>query len=136
MPSRQPRTIAATQPDTLRTMLGRASLKLTMNSRAAFRTFSFSTYDESSTEPFLSGGDAEEGGKANEPCGVGNGFATVGVGPQSTLGSMRAGRKDRSALRWGAKSFGADELRGVSVERNEARRPGEDWSTGRVESME
>ena len=48
-------------------------------------------------------------------------MATVGVGPQSTLGRMSAGRKERSALRCGANRSVDDEERGVSVKRNEAR---------------
>jgi hypothetical protein len=32
---------------------------------------------------------------------IGNGFATVGVGPGSALGSIRAGRNPRRGRRWG-----------------------------------
>ena len=67
MPSRHPLTIAATQPVTSRTIFGLPSLKLTMNSSAALRTSSFSAYEASSMEPFLSGGDAGDGGKVNVP---------------------------------------------------------------------
>jgi hypothetical protein len=67
---------------------------------------------------------------------MGKGCATVGVGPQSALGRIKAGRKVRSSWRCGAKTLGAAVQRGVRVERKAARVPGEDWRAGRVESTE
>lgn len=49
-------------------------------------------------------------------CVVGNGFATVGVGPGSELGSISAGRNCRRGRRWGWKSVGLVDARGVKVD--------------------
>jgi hypothetical protein len=48
-------------------------------------------------------------------------LATVGVGPGSAVGSISAGRNDRSAGRWGPKRVGWDVQSGVSVLRNVGR---------------
>jgi len=45
--------------------------------------------------------EGEGGGKVKLPPLVGNGFATVGVGPGSALGNVSAGRNPRWGRRWG-----------------------------------
>jgi hypothetical protein len=63
----------------------------------------------------------EGGGNTNAPCLdpllPGNGLPTVGVGPQSTGGSISAGRKVKSAGRCGAKRVGWVVHRGVRAEK-------------------
>lgn len=72
------------------------------------------------------------GGKVKLPL-VGKGFATVGVGPGSALGSMSAGRKPRRGRRWGWKRVGLVVARGVRVDINRGKW---DWGRdGRVSSM-
>jgi hypothetical protein len=120
-------------------MLGFASLRLIMNSRAAFRTSSLSASALSSPAVVarrVGDSGAAGGGKEKERLGgLGKGFVSVGVGPQSAAGRMRAGRKARSALKWGAKRVGAEVQSGVREERNLARLAGEDWRFGSVESI-
>jgi hypothetical protein len=63
----------------------------------------------------------EAGGKTNAPCLdpplPGNGLPTVGMGPQSTGGSIRPGRKVKSARGCGAKRVGLVVHSGVRVEK-------------------
>jgi len=69
-------------------------------------------------------GDEESGGGNMKapwrlpPLFVGNGRPTVGVGPQSTGGRMRAGRKESRDCRCGANKMGCVDVNGVNVERN------------------
>jgi hypothetical protein len=72
------------------------------------------------------GGSEEEvlevgGGNTNAPCleppFPGKGLPTVGVGPQSTGGNIKVGRKVRRMGRCGAKRVGCELHRGVRVER-------------------
>ena len=57
---------------------------------------------------------------------AGNGFATVGVGPESAVGMIKARKKDKSAGRWGANNVGCDEQSGVNEPKNVLR-----WTFGR-----
>jgi len=68
---------------------------------------------------------SERGGKTNTPCRPllispfpGKGCPTVGVGPQSTGGKIRAGKKVSNENKWGAKRIGCDVQSSVNVERN------------------
>ena len=49
---------------------------------------------------------------------VGDGFATVGVGPVSAPGNISAGRNPRRGWRWGWNRVGFVNARGVMVEMN------------------
>lgn len=49
---------------------------------------------------------------------AGNGFATVGVGPESAVGIIKARKNDKSAGRWGVNSVGCEEQRGVNEPKN------------------
>ena len=116
MPSKQLLTIAAVQPSTFFTIPGFASLRLIMNSNAAFRTSSFSSSIPTSS-PLLD--EEEDGSRGNvNDWVVVNGFATVGVGPGSELGSISAGRNWRRGRRWGWKRVGSVDARGVKVDIN------------------
>jgi hypothetical protein len=42
----------------------------------------------------------------------------VGVGPQSTSGNIRAGKKVSNETKWGEKRLGCDVQSGVNAERN------------------
>ena len=42
----------------------------------------------------------------------------MGVGPQSTSGNIRAGKKVSNETKWGEKRLGCDVQSGVSAERN------------------
>ena len=61
---------------------------------------------------------------------VGNGFATVGVGPGSEVGSISAGRNWRRGRRWGWKRVGLVDARGVKVEMNLGK-----WKEGKEGSV-
>jgi hypothetical protein len=120
-------------------MLGFASDRLSMNSNADSRRVCFwsssslvsfsscrcgDTEDAGEADGEEAGGDEEfgvAGGKTNAPCLdpllPGNGLPTVGVGPQSTGGSIRPGRKVKSAGRCGAKRVGLVVHSGVRVEK-------------------
>lgn len=113
MPSRHPLIMTEIHPSTRFTIDGLLSLKLTINSRAAFRTSSpSSSLGSSFAFP------ASAGGKSNENApSVGYGFEMVGVGPGSADGSKRDGTNESSAGRWGANRSG-HVVNGVSVERN------------------
>jgi hypothetical protein len=138
MASKHARTMISTQPGTFLTMLGFASDKVSMNSNADSRRVCFWSSSslmsrsscrcgegEGAGDPDGGeGGDEvseEDGGNANAPCREpllpGNGLPTVGVGPQSTGGSISAGRKVKSAGRWGAKRVGWVVHRGVRAEK-------------------
>src|SRR6266403_9715 len=69
-------------------MAGLASLRLIINSRAALRTSSASSSSSSSSTgpPFGVGGNVKL-------CVPGKGLATVGVGPESAEGMIKAGKK-------------------------------------------
>ena len=110
-----------------------------MNSNAASRRVCFWSSSSLVSRSFCRCGEAEDageadggeaggdegleeaGGKTNVPCRdplfPGNGRPTVGVGPQSTGGSIRPGRKVRSAGRCGAKRVGWVVQSGVRVEK-------------------
>ncbi len=94
-------------------MAGLASLRLIMNSSAALRTSSASSSSSSSSTgpPFGVGGNVKL-------CVPGKGLATVGVGPESAEGMIKAGRKESRAWRCGANSCGCEVVRGVRVIRN------------------
>ena len=94
-------------PNTLRTIFGRASERLIINSNALNLrvdrlSLSSSSCVDDQGEPssFVVDDDVEElgGGKMNAPCRLplpaGNGRPTVGVGLQSTGGRMRASRNE------------------------------------------
>jgi hypothetical protein len=51
-------------------------------------------------------------------CVPGKGLATVGVGPESAEGIIKAGRKESKTWRWGWNSWGWEVVRGVRVMRN------------------
>ena len=108
-----------------------------MNSSAALRTSSFSVSATSSGEPPERnvGEDGAGGNEKERLGGLGNGLATVGVGPQSAAGRISPGRNARRAFKCGAKRVGAEVQRGVREERNLARLDGEFWRFGRVESI-
>src|SRR5258707_2945063 len=94
-------------------MAGLASLRLIMNSRAAFRTSSASSSSSSSSggPPFGVGGNVKL-------CVPGKGLATVGVGPESAEGIIKAGRKESKTWRGGWDSWGWEVVRGGRVMRN------------------
>ncbi len=117
IPSRHPRTTAAVQPSTRRTMLGRASLKLTINSRAAFRTSSVSSSSVPFAVPLPLTSDTGAGGGNVKLVDPGFGCATVGVGPESAEGSIRPGRNFSKAGRCGSKRDGFEDASGVKVAR-------------------
>jgi len=101
IPSRQARTIISVQPVTFFTMLGRASDRLIINSKALNLSVERSSRSSSSSIDSGVGSGSSVvvlgGGNMKAPCRpppVGKGRPTVGVGPQSTAGSMREGRKD------------------------------------------
>lgn len=147
IPSKQARTMISVHPGTFLTMFGLASDKLIINSKAlrrrVERSSRSSSFSSSSIEfwfeckldgPGDEGDDegdcdvpeeSERGGKTNTPCRLlvmppfpGKGRPTVGVGPQSTGGSIRAGKKVSKETKCGAKRMGWDVHSGVSVERN------------------
>jgi hypothetical protein len=49
---------------------------------------------------------------------LGKGFATVGVGPESAVGMIKARKNDNSAIICGANRAGCEEQRGVSEIKN------------------
>ena len=113
IPPRHPRTMALTHPSVRRTMAGLASLRLIMNSSAALRTSSASSSSSSSSTgpPFGVGGKVKL-------CVPGKGLATVGVGPESADGMIKAGRKESRAWRCGANSCGWEVVSGVRMIKN------------------
>jgi len=105
--------MALTHPSVRRTMAGLASLRLIMNSSAALRTSSASSSSSSSSTgpPFGVGGKVKL-------CVPGKGLATVGVGPESADGMIKAGRKESRAWRCGANSCGWEVVSGVRMIKN------------------
>jgi hypothetical protein len=131
-------------PGTFLTIFGPASDKLIINSKAlrrrVDRSSRSSSFSLSSVEFWFECGldgpadegdegadceDSEGGGKTNTPCRPllippfpGKGRPIVGVGPQSTGGNIRAGKKVSNETKWGEKRLGCDVQSGVSAERN------------------
>lgn len=122
IPPKHPLTTTCTHPSVLLTIPGFASLRLIINSSAAFLTSSASRSCASSSpcgerceEEETGGKVKEEGEGEGEEEEEGKGRATVGVGPGSALGRMRFGSQRRRAGRWGAKRVGEEVARGVRV---------------------
>ena len=109
-------------------MVGLALLRLIMNSSAALRTYSASSSSTSSSTgpPFGVGGNVKV-------CVPGKGLTTIGIGPESADGMIRAGRKENRACRCRADSCRWDVVRGVRMMRNFGRWAWE--SEGRVSSI-
>jgi hypothetical protein len=98
MPCKHPLTIAGIYPSSFRNIKGFSSLRVIMNSNAAFRTSSFSSSASSSLLPSSSESTC---GNENEKCGVGKGRAMVWVGPGSWVcGGEYAAREENEEGRW------------------------------------
>lgn len=124
MPSKHALTMISVHPVTFLTILGLASDRLTMNSRALSLNVDRSSRSSSSSMDSGVGSgsfsSAVGGGNTKAPCRPppdGKGLPTVGVGPQSTAGRISDGRKPRSVWRCGEKRMGCDEQSGVRVDR-------------------
>ena len=74
--------------------------------------------DSEASEGSKGGGKTKPWRPLSRPPFPGKGRPTVGVGPQSTGGRIRAGRKVSNESKWGANKMGWDVHRGVNVERN------------------